>query len=123
MQKNTALSLFLLILFLLGIFVFLYSPVIFQEGNPLPQLNGIIKLNFGKENIVKLNTENNRYMSKSKNASEMLKEFMKERNYEFVEQLGSGYFFKSDKEENVVITHRHYSKLYSIWNFPDDLSF
>ena len=103
-----------------GIFVSLYSPVIFQEGNPWPQIKGIAKLNFGDSNMVKLSGSDNKYMTNSKNCQEVIKSFMKDRDYEFTEQMGSGYFFRSPTGENAVAVHRYYSRYYSLWKISEN---
>lgn len=111
----------IIFIFLFIIVSVLYSPVIFQEGNPWPQISGIIRLNFGKEEVVKLGTEGNKYLTKSKNGQEVMVEFMKKNNYQFVEQMGAGYIFQSASGEKIVITHRHYTRFYGIWNFPQTM--
>ena len=53
-------------------------------------------------------------MTESKNGM-MIHNFMKTKGYEFTEQMGSGYFFKSPTGQSAVATHRYYSHYYSIW--------
>jgi len=82
-----------LVILLIGIFAFMYSPIIFQEGNPWPQIKGIIQLKFSGADIVQLSGSDNKFMTESKNGM-MIHNFMKTMGYEFTEQMGSGYFFK-----------------------------
>lgn len=103
-----------------GTFLALYSPVIFQEGNPWPQMKGIIELNLTGENIVKLSRPENIYMTKSGNGQETLKSFMGDKGYEYKEQMGSGYLFESPTGEDAIVTHKHYSRYYSLWNITED---
>ena len=103
----------------LGIFIFFYSPVIFQEGNPWPQIKGIARLTFGNKDIVKLDTLNNKYITKGNNL-DIIKSFMKEKGYDFTEQMGSGYFFTKDDLDKVVVTHKYYSRFYSLWNITEN---
>jgi hypothetical protein len=98
----------------LGIFVFFYSPVIFQEGNPWSQIKGITQLTFGKSNIVKLSGADNRYLTKSQGGPMAVEAFMKDRGYEYTDQMGSGYFYKSS-DETVILTRHQYSRFYIIW--------
>src|SRR5680860_579445 len=106
-------SLALIIVFVLA--AWLYAPVIFQEGNPIPMLKGIIQLNFTRNKIVRLDMAGDIYLTKSKNGQESLVNLF-DQGYEFIDQLGSGYFFK-DKNDNILLaTHRYYSRFYSIWN-------
>lgn len=117
-SKNKGKLLFVSII-LLAIGIFLYSPVIFQEGNPTPQIKGIIQLNFNNKNIVKISELDNLYITKSKTGIETIKGFMKEQGYDFVEQMGSGYFFKNLNGDSVVITHRYYTRFYSLWRISE----
>jgi hypothetical protein len=103
----------------LGIFVFFYSPVIFQEGNPWPQIKGIIQLKLSGADIVQLSGSDNKFMTESKNGM-MIHNFMKNKGYEFTEQMGSGYFFKSPTGQNAIATHRYYSRYYSLWTISEN---
>lgn len=105
----------------LALVLWLYVPVIFQEGNPCPLISSIWQLNFSQKDIVKLKIDGDRYMTKSWNGQERIIEVMKNQGYEFIEQMGSGYFFKSKSGESIVVVHRHYSRYYSLWSFPDKL--
>lgn len=108
----------LLIFLIIGLFLFCYAPVIFQEGNPWPQIKGIIQLSFTNNNLVQLSSGENTYMTKSQNGLEVIKSYMKNREYDFIEQMGSGYIFKSTSGETVIITDKQYSRFYLLWNIP-----
>ncbi len=92
-----------------------YSPVIFQEGNPLPLIKGILELNFTRKDIILLDSEKEIYFTKSKNGKEILSKKLSDDGYKFLEQMGSGYFFKNENEEKLIATHKYYSRFYSIW--------
>lgn len=47
---------------------------------------------------------------------------MKERGYDFTEQMGSGYLFKSQTGASAVATHRYYSRYYSLWTITENKS-
>jgi len=105
-------------LILIGIFclAFLYyKPVIFQEGNPRPLLKAVWRLNFTSEKIVRLDLEDEVYLTKSKNGREVLRDYLKAENYQFVDQMGSGYIFVNDKTKLMAV-HKYYSRFYSIWS-------
>ncbi len=107
---------------LLAIFVLaflLYSPIIFQEGNPWPEIKGIAQLKFSDSDIVKLSGSDNKFMTESKNGT-VIHDFMKTKGYEFTGQMGSGYFFKSLTEQSAVATHKYYSRFYSLWNITEN---
>ncbi|MFA5024702.1 MAG: hypothetical protein WC523_07190 [Patescibacteria group bacterium] len=94
----------------------LYRPVIFQEGNPAPLVRGIMRLSFTQDKIVKLDMAGDRYLTNSKNGQEVLVDLLKNQGYEFIEQMGSGYFFKDKNNNALLATHRYYSRFYSVWS-------
>jgi hypothetical protein len=108
------------VILIAGVFLSLYSSIIFQEGNPWPQIKGIIQLNFGNEELVKLDITENKYITKS-DKFEVIRSFMKSNGYDFTEQMGSGYLFKSDDGVNAVVVHRYYSRYYSLWSITENL--
>ena len=108
-----------LIILLLGVFILFYSPVIFQEGNPWPEIKGIIQLKFSDADIVQLSGSDNKFMTESKNGM-MIHNFMKTKGYEFTEQMGSGYFFKSPTGQSAVATHKYYGRYYSLWTITEN---
>jgi len=114
-KRNKILVFFGLLVIIFVLAVLLYRPVIFQEGNPWPEIKGIVQLKFGDSDIVKLSGSDNKFMTESKNGT-MIHDFMKAKGYEFTEQMGSGYFFKDKNENTALATHRYYSRFYSIWS-------
>jgi len=107
----------LLVVFVLAFL--LYSPIIFQEGNPWPEIKGIVQLKFSDSDIVKLPGSDNKFMTESKNGT-VIHDFMKTKGYEFTGQMGSGYFFKSLTEQSAVATHKYYSRYYSLWTITEN---
>ncbi len=118
-KNKIALLVIPIIILILGIFVFFYSPVIFQEGNPWPQIKGIVQLTFGKSDMVKLSGSDNTYLTKSQNGPMAVEAFMKGRGYEYTDQMGSGYFYKSS-DRAIVLTRRQYSRSYVIWTITEN---
>ncbi|MFW0838136.1 MAG: hypothetical protein ACKKL5_04000 [Candidatus Komeilibacteria bacterium] len=118
-KNKKALLLISIIILALGVFLVFYSPIIFQEGNPWPQIKGILKLNFSNNEVVKLNIGENKYITKGNNP-EIIKSFMKGRGYDFTEQMGAGYLFKTDSGASAVATHRYYSRFYSLWTITEE---
>ena len=102
--------------------VLFYSPIIFQEGNPTPLAKGIIRLNFTQDKIIKLDMNGGRYLTKSNNGQEVIKLYMNDNGYNFIEQMGSGYFFQSITGESAVATRKHYSRFYSLWNIIENIN-
>ncbi len=120
LRNKKALPFIFIIILVVGIFLFLYSSVIFQEGDPWPQIKGISQLNFTNKKIVKLSEVEDKYITKSKNGQEVIKNFMKDKGYEFTEQMGAGYLFESPAGEGAVVTHRYYSRYYSLWKIIEN---
>lgn len=120
-MKNIFFKIIILSLIIFGIGICLYSPVIFQEGNPWPQIKGVSQLNFTGKDLVKLSSGENKYITKNNNGLEIIKAFMKDKGYDFTEQMGSGYFFKDENGESVTVTHRYYSRFYSLWNITENV--
>ncbi|MBI4778972.1 hypothetical protein HY797_00775 [Candidatus Falkowbacteria bacterium] len=119
-KKNKEVLLIIsLIILMVGVFIIFYSSVIFQEGNPWPQIKGIVQLNFGSKDVVKLDIGENKYITKSDNP-DIIKFFMKEKGYDFTEQMGSGYLFISQTGASAVATHRYYSRYYSLWTISEN---
>ena len=112
----------ILIIVIIGVFLLWYSPVIFQEGHPWPQLKGIIQLNFTNKDLVKLSSEKNKWLTKSKNGAAVIKSYMKDQGYDFTEQMGSAYFFQSATGAQIIATHRYYSRFYSLWTMIETIN-
>lgn len=104
--------------FALGVLLYNFSLIIFQEGNTWPQIKAIAQLRFSNKDVVKLDIGENKYITKSNNP-EIIKSFMKDRGYDFTEQMGSGYLFKSSTGMSAVATHRYYSRFYSLWSITE----
>ena len=115
--KNKAIII-AIISFALGALVYNFSSVIFQEGNPWPQIKGITQLIFGKSDIVKLSGSDNKYLTKSRGGWDAIDGFLRNDGYEFSEQMGSGYFYKSSSS-SIIMTRRQYSRFYVIWTIDE----
>lgn len=76
-----------LVVLVIGFLAFFYSPVIFQESNPWPEIKGIVQLKFSGKDIVQLSDSDNKFMTESKNGT-TIHNFMKARGYEFTGQMG-----------------------------------
>jgi hypothetical protein len=122
MSKINKKRVFVCLGILLAVFVLaflLYSPIIFQEGNPWPEIKGMTQLKFGDSDIVKLSGSDNKFMTESKNGT-TIHDFMKDRGYEFTGQMGSGYFFESATVQKAIATHKYYSRYYSLWTITEN---
>ena len=64
----------------------------------------------------------NRYVSENtgKSGYNVIKELMKEKGWDFKEQMGSGLVFEKD-EDTFVVETRQYSKHYILWDIPSEV--
>jgi hypothetical protein len=113
--------------FLLLLLVFIglrFGSALTQEGNPIPYLIAITKYEFsnnGYEEVLE-RSDKIRYVSKfeKKYPLGMTKEFMKDKGWEFKEQMGSGLIFEKN-DEIITIGTRQYTKQYFIWDIPKEV--
>lgn len=111
----------LMIFFLtLGIILGVLGDAIFQEGNPVPIVKSIIKLESTDVDYVKFSEMPVKYISKSNiDREDMIKKFMEKKNWIYKEQLGNSYFFIKDGEE-ISISTRQFTRKYFTWEVPAD---
>lgn len=123
-MKKVLFVVMLVLVLSFGFIALRFGSALTQEGNPIPYLISIARLellNNGYEKI--LDTENgNRYLSESKERFPYViaKEFMKSKGWDFKEQLGAGLVFEKD-EKVITIGTRQYSNHYYIWDVPKEV--
>jgi predicted RNA binding protein YcfA (HicA-like mRNA interferase family) len=82
------------------------------EGNASDILKAVVKLELSSENIIKINQ--GMYLTKSN--TKVVKEILKNKGWQFEEQMGAGYQFRSSGGEILVLTTRQVvSSRYLIW--------
>lgn len=113
MLKKIALG-FLLCLIL--VFLFL-GKTLFQEGNPIPILTAIIKLEISNKDYVTIS--NGTFISENtgENRFNPTIDMMELQGWVYIEQIGSSLLFEKDGEQTLVET-RQFSNQYIIWNIP-----
>jgi hypothetical protein len=104
-----------IILIFCGLLVF---PVLFQEGNPIPVLNGIIKLSTDRDKFVQISDNPQEYISKTSVYGIPLIDYMKADGWIFDEQAGSGYIFIKGNRQ-LTVTSVQYTRKYTIWKFDN----
>lgn len=113
----------LLIILIAGLVSLRFGSALFQEGNPIPILTSILVLKLSNSDYEQFSESNirNRYVSENTGNSgfDEIKEFMKEKGWDFKEQMGSGLAFEND-EEILVVETKQYSKNYILWNIPSE---
>lgn len=109
--------LILLLVILVFGFIMIY-PVLFQEGNPLPILKGIIELSFTNSYIIKISDEPQIYITKTNKGNSPIIELMEKEGWKFGNQAGSGYLFSKGGNKKVISSVQYTSK-YIIWEIPN----
>jgi len=94
-------------------------PLLFQEGNPIPLLRGIIRLSTNEEEIIKVSEEPLRYTSATRQGNAPLISLMEDEGWLFQEQLGAGHVF-SRENTVLIVTSTQYTRTYTIWKFSPD---
>lgn len=109
---------------ILGFILGVYGKVIFQEGNPMPLISSIIKLEFTDAKYVRYSSAPEKYISYTKDEEgtyKVVKDFMIEKGWTFKEQMGAGLVFEKN-EEIMVIETRQYTRNYFIWSIPKEVT-
>lgn len=115
MIKKVTIILFLLISIML-IFFLAYKDIIYQEGDPLPVIKGIIQLN--SKSYAKISDDPIKFITKTNDKNELFDYIEKENNVKFEEQLGAGYIFDGP-EKNVILISNQYTRFYQVWKYAE----
>lgn len=112
---------FILLIGLVGI---RFGSALAQEGNPLPILASILDLEISGSAYEQFAESETQHRYVSPNTGELrynvIIEFMKDKGWDFEEQLGSGFvFIKGD--ESLVIESKLYSEHYFLWDVPSEV--
>ncbi len=110
------LSVSIIILITLAVLV-ISQPVIFQEGNPLPVIAAIIKIEFGASDITQVSPT--KYLQKA-GPPEPLNRLLAAEGWRFVEQLGAGYFYARNTE-NLFVMGRMLTTRYLVFELERPL--
>lgn len=108
-------SIVLVILIILAIVTY---PVLFQEGNALPILKGVISLNKNND-LIQISKEPKIYISKTDKGSFPMIKLIEAEGWKFEDQFGAGYVF-SKEDTKLTITSRQYTGKYTIWEFEKE---
>lgn len=97
----------------------LYSPVIFQRGNPIPYLSAISKLD-SNTTYAQVNVDENVsvYISHKGTCEELLDYISVNSNFELREQAGGAYIFSNGADE-LIVTSEIYLGKYTVWEVPN----
>lgn len=97
----------------------LWSPVIFQRGNPVPYLVAATKIS-EETPYVQVNVDGGSsiYISKNGECPELFEYVESSRNVELIEQVGGGYIF-SNGVDSLIISSEVYWGKYMVWQVPN----
>lgn len=122
--KRILLSALVLFILITGLITLRFGSALVQEGNPLPILTSIMRLELSNSDYEQVGESKSSHQHVSLNtgnsAYDVIKDFMDEKGWSYKEQIGSGFIFKYG-EENIVISTRQYSRHYFLWDIPSEL--
>ena len=96
----------------------LWSPVIFQRGNPIPYLKAAMNIDSDSPYVqVDVDSTNDIYISIKGDSGALFYDVALSRGFEFQEQAGSGYIF-FDGNNRLVISSETYLKYFTVWSVP-----
>ncbi|MRG86071.1 hypothetical protein GH754_06990 [Salinibacillus xinjiangensis] len=105
----------------IGFLIIRFGSALTQEGNPIPILTSIAKLELSNRDYQLVTETSNESTYISQNVADsdylVIKQFMEDHGWGFKEQLGSGLVFVKDNETRLIET-RLYSKHYFLWSVP-----
>lgn len=104
---------------ILGIaLVYLYSPIIFQRGNPVPYLFASTKLSAETPYVqVKQTDSETVYITKSGVCDELLQSFAESTGTELQERFGGTYIFGDEKKQWIIVSEIYW-KNFTVWEVP-----
>lgn len=97
----------------------IWSPVIFQRGNPIPYLIAATKITDDTPYVpVNVDGGTSVYIAKKGKCPELFEYIEESYHVEFMEQAGSGYIFSNDVDSLVVSSEIYLGK-YTVWQVPN----
>jgi hypothetical protein len=123
--KRVLLSVVTILIVVIAFIVVRFGSALYQEGNPIPILISILKLEITNGDYKQFSETDQwiRYVSDGKGSSryDVINDQMEEMGWSFKEQLGSGLVYMKNKE-NLVVETRQYTKHYILWNIPQEVN-
>ena len=119
MRKRMVVACALAVVMLVVLILSLWSPAIFQRGNPLPYLLASAKIN---ETVpyVQVNSSGNAYVyiSKRGECPELFDYIEANWSVDFEEQLGGAYVF-TNGSSRLIVSSEVYWRNYTVWEVPN----
>lgn len=123
-MKRILIAATVLLILLAGFIALRFGSALSQEGNPLPILYSISKLEFTKSNFESYSKSDKSTSFVTKNTGEykydIVKGIMSNNGWIFKEQIGSGLIFEKFGVTKVVET-RQFSRYYILSVIPNDV--
>ena len=104
------------ILLVLGclIFFLVFGRALFQEGDPLPVIGAIVRLETSSEDIVPITT-GGLLISRAGDGVRPLTGYLAAEGWDFSDQLGSAIFFQRD-DKRLDVQQRMFTRFYVIYD-------
>ncbi len=106
-----------------GFLAFRFGNALSQEGNPVPILISISKLEFTNSDYEQYSESDKEIRFVSENNGEfrydVVKELMKKKGWDYKDQMGSGLLFEKDKM-TIIVETRLFSRHYILWDIPNN---
>ncbi|MCD5322573.1 MULTISPECIES: hypothetical protein [Pontibacillus] len=107
---------FLALFIIVGSIGFAFKDTLFQEGNPIPVISGIVQLKFGDKPYVQIDSESESYITPHTPVEGdyyyIVKTFMGEKGWAFLEQDGTDLIFSKGNDQTTVETRMYTSDYY-----------
>lgn len=117
MKQTKGIVMVLFAIFLAAIFM--WSPVIFQRGNPIPYVLAAIQITDETPYVpVDMDGAASVYITKKGECPELFEYVEKSRHVELIDQAGSGYIFSNGVDRLVVSSEIYWSN-YTVWQVPN----
>lgn len=109
-----------MLLIFIAVLVLLFlisSPIIFQEGNPVPLAIGMAKLQITDESVVGIPGETKRYLIRATSEGDQrFIDFMDSKEWRFKDQAGASLFFTKNNKD-LVVESAMYTTKYRVYTF------
>lgn len=105
------------LLALLALFLLWQMPLLLQEGDPVPLIYGITRLEFNGNDIVIISE---RKLIQLKGPEAPLSRILSEKGWQFEERLGSGIFYARG-DEKLFVQCRMFTRRYMVYELDRSL--
>lgn len=116
-SRKSALLWLLVVLLLLGLALAVWSPAIFQRGNPLPYIAAAIRIS-EQQPYVQVNDGDTTYISKLGICPALFSYVEQTYDVQYVEQMGSAHLFAGE-DRNVIVQSQVYWSRYTVWDINE----